>query len=247
MIVKQAKGTLEEIKKKLEKNEVFTYNRYGDGQLMIMDGWRGSNICHYYSPKLQDLLTLGLQYHTPWYLMGLQCGFRPEEYATPNSFGSFGNNDNLEKIVKKFVPDWGERDFYSAVAFQYGMLYYPELVKEILTLIASKKTVVVAGEHLKGCEKFFGTDKFISTVKTQAFDELEDYMNQIYESQPEILIVACGMAGNVMQYSLAKNDTGITTINIGSMADALLEQPTRGWIIENMDKIKEFKTLCKIN
>lgn len=239
--VRSTKETLEKILAFLKAGTPFAYTRFSDGQLLHINGWEGDKLDHVASPMLQLIQKKAIAIDDPSYLVAVQCGFKEEEHMTMNSLGLFKNDAQLEAVVRENVNDADTKEFFSSAALQYGMLYYQDLMKEILDEILKKKVAIVGGPHLKEALRFFPNAVWIDAPETDAFDEVEDITLKVYEAQPDIVLTSIGLCSQPLQYFIFIDNSNITTINFGSIFDALLGLSTRGWIRENAALIEGFK------
>ena len=247
MIVQDTKTTLEKLISLLKNNEAFCYTRFGDSQLLMMDGWAGHAHEQLNNPKLQLLLTKAFQVNDPAYLLAPSCGYVEEEGMKGNTFGLYKENDAMVATVEKNATTG---QFWHAEAIHYGMLYHPDLVRELLREINKKKVLIVAGQDLNVQKWFPGV--FIGIPMDNAFKDWEKYLEKIKAHDADIVLLSCGLTSQVLQYFLFLDKPHITTINMGSVFNALLEITgdnihTRGWIRDNLVKIQAFnKSLSNI-
>lgn len=241
MEVLKVKKTLDILNKKLDENKPFAYLRFGDGRILMMDGWQGEESDHFYNAKLKEELIKSIQIQDENYLISIGCGYEEEEGMKPGTFGRFSNNDTLKKIIEKNTK---QKEFLNFITLHYYSLYEPKLVIEFINKIKKRKVVVVGGKHLKTVTKYFNA-KFIETPTFDAYEKIERIYKSIYRKKSEIVILAAGMCSAVIQKRLFEDGANIITLDFGSLLDGMLNLQTRRWIVENPEKIKEFMKLLK--
>lgn len=212
---------------------------------MMMDGWKGHPHEQMNSPKLQLLLTKAFQMNDPGYLIAPACGFIEEPGMKGNTFGLYREDKEMVATVEKYkLTD----EFWNCEAIHYGMLHHQELVRELFKEIRNKKVLIVAGDMLD-VRKWFPYADFISIRMDNAFENWEEILEDIYtvnnHNRYDIVLTSCGLVSQIIQYFMFIDKTGLTTINMGSVFNALLEitgdnPHTRGWIRDNLEEIKKF-------
>ena len=236
MKVLSTKKTFKVLNKKLDNRKRFAYLRYGDGRIMMMDGWKGEQSDHFYSPKLREELIDSIQIEDEDYMISVGCGYKMEKGMKGSVFGRFTNDDKLQEIVSNYA---NQDRFYNFIALHYYSLFKPELLIEFFKKIRERRVVIAGGEHLRKTAGYFKAE-FVSAPKTDAYKEIEAIYKNIFEKKPEVVILGLGMCSAVLQKWIFQEGREVITLDFGSLLDAMLGIQSRGWIVNSPERIRKF-------
>jgi hypothetical protein len=217
-------------------NNPFVYTRFGDGELMLMDGWKGKAENHYNSPELMKELKEAFLINNDKYLI---ASLPKMEIEDKMSIGLFAPNPVDSKAIEDIVNKYGNRDEYlNYITFHYYSVFYPDKLKNIIDYyFNSKKNMFVGGEHLNReiLKKVFNIELFVRTPKTQAYkkvDEIYDKIKRgIINNKFESVFFAAGICTKVLQKRLWNDGIrNVYSIDIGSLADFIAGEKIRTWI-----------------
>ena len=223
------KQSFDLIRKRLISGIPFTYTRYGDGELFLINGWKGKDKNHFNSPSLQKELIEGFSINDNNYLIGVSAGFEKEPGMVDDIFASFSHAKDLTPIINKYHKD---KVFLNYVTLHYMAIYYPVELYNLFNTLKSRKVVLIGGKHLNNdhLRKIYGNFKFIETPPKQAYYNIDSfYKNIVKESKESVLILSVGICSKVIQKRLWF-DNKVTTIDIGSLNDWFLGLNSRNWI-----------------
>lgn len=239
MNVKSTSTTLNKLISLLKKNEAFCYTRFGDSQLMVMAGWEGQDWEQVSSPKLELLQQKAFSVNDPDYLIAPSCGYEIEPGMKSGTFAPYRNDKEMVSTAETYGTT---STYWHCEAIHYGMLYNQKKVKELFKLINKRKVLTIAGNELDPRKWFPGA--FIGIPMANAFKDYERYMERIYRLNPELVLLSCGLTSQIIQYFMFLDKPTITTINMGSVFNALLGvtegKHTRGWIKDNKEVLAQF-------
>lgn len=244
MKIKSTKETLDKILELLKINQNFCYTRFGDSQLMVMNGWLGQDWEQTSSPMLKELQIKAFEMDDPRYLIAPSCGYELEPGMRNGTFGLYRNDKELCETAEKHAKT---SEFWHCEALHYGMLFNHEITKEIFKEINKHKILIICGEDLAPVKEYFPKADIITIPMANAFRGWEDILTKIDDYAPEIVLLSCGLTSQVIQYFMFTDKPYITTINMGSVFNALLEINegihSRAWIRDNIEEIHQFKKL----
>lgn len=241
MNVHTTRETTEKMLGMLKARQPFCFQRYGDSQILAMTSWPGNREEQVNNPKLRLLLTKAFQVNDPDYLLAPACGHAMEPGMASGTHAPFRNDAELVAIVEKINPD-GE--FWHCDAIHYGMLFDQDLALELFREIEKRDVLIVGGKDLDPRKVAFKNADFIGIPMDNAFRFWEPIYQRMQEYQPEIILTCAGLTSQVLQYYQFLDRPSVTTINMGSVFNALLGITTgihsRGWIRDNQDQLKAF-------
>jgi len=231
--------TLDAIISRIDKK--FAYLRYGDGELLCMDGWPGRKDYQLNSPELQRELRESI-IDDPDYLISSMAGIKNEPGMKPGLFARFEYDNKLQKILADITD---KREFYSPIALHYLLVFYPDKFKNLIDELKNKKVGFVGNSDMKGMVKILGAKEFICVPKIQAYQKINKYYPKILEmaKNVDIICLSAGIAATVIQKRLWIQSK-VSTIDLGSVSDALLKKniTNKAWI--NIAKVEiDFKAL----
>lgn len=237
--------TLEKMLGLLRSRSPFCFTRYGDSQILGMEDWPGNKEEQVMTSKLRLLLQKAFQINDPDYLIAPACGFKIEAGMRSGTHAPFRNDLELVAIVERHKRT---NEFWHCDAIHYGMLYDQEIVRQIFREIEKADVLIVAGEDLDPRSIAFKNADIVRIPMDNAFKHWELIYERIQEYdrhyQPQIILYACGLTSQVLQYFQFLDKPHITTINMGSVFNALLGITsgvhTRGWIRDNQEELSSF-------
>ena len=223
--------------KKLSGTKRFTFGRFGDGEIMAIDGWKGKWKNHYVKPELMREMTEAFCIKDPEYMIAIQSGYEEEKGMREGVFSRFANDERLGEIIEEY----GKRNkYYNAAALHYLNVFNHKKAKELhKAILKKKKILIVGGKHLKPARKMFNNADFAETPCRQSYYTLDDYYDEIVKkaSKADLVLLGAGLCTNVIQKRLWLDKVDTQTIDIGSSFDAILGYKSRTWIKEKGDKI----------
>ena len=229
--------TLAEITRRFGKR--FAYTRFGDGELQMMEDFKGHQFTQWVTPKFKKELIESFKIDHDDYLIGNIANMAIEEKAEEGMFMTFPNNNELVKITQKYYKD---KTFYSPIAFHYAYIFEEKLFNLVIDLLKKHRVAFVGGEHLKSIKRKLGITDFVVTPSEQAYDTIDKwYPNvEVVAERNDIILFALSMTANIVQKRLWKSNFNIGTIDFGSLANALVNKnlANHTWIAK-ANKIKK--------
>jgi len=210
----KAERTLDDIKAKLGKR--FAYTRYGDGELMMMEDFKGHPHTQWTSTEIKKELIDGFKIDDDDYMIGSSARMYHEEKAKPGLFAPFGNDDYLLTIVNKY---YSGKTFYSPIALHYAYKFEDGWMDSFFNALSPYKVVFVGGSHLKDVD----CDEFVEIPSEQAYDTIDEWFPKVKAAakRNDVMMISAAMTANVIQKRLWKSRIKIGTIDLGSVASAI--------------------------
>lgn len=210
----KSERTLKDIKERLGSR--FAYLRFGDGELMMMEDFKGHPHTQWTSPKFKEELIDSFKIDEDDYLIGSVAKMYHEAKAKPGLFAPFGNDEYLLNIVHKYYSD---KTFYSPIALHYAYKFEESWMDSFFRALSPYKVVFVGGSHLKGID----CDEFVEIPSEQAYDTIDEWFPKVRAAakRNDIMLISASMTANVIQKRLWKIRTKIGTIDLGSVANAI--------------------------
>lgn len=227
--------TLALIEKNIAEQAICFYLRFGDGDLLVMDG--GNDKFNKHSKELQQKLTEAFQIQQPNYIKGLAVNYPLEKGMQPGLFAPFEYNEKLAGIVKKHSK---ERNFYNPVVFQYLYVFDKARFDQFFSSLSNRKVIFVGSVQKEVIEKLISNTVFIhiETPSSDSFNEFDRISEELlYALQdlanyelPPLVICACGLTTRALARYLITLGLPFVFLDIGSVVDAAANNPTRKWI-----------------
>lgn len=208
--------TADTILHKLKNNERCYYVRFGDGDLLLMDG-QDRHSEQRWSAELQQDLIDAFRVDHPDYMVASVAGAENEPGMKPGLFGRWHNDGELQRIQNEHG---GGRDHWNAVALHYKYVFDREWMDNLIELFSQKRAVYFGGlwgniPCKNGYEEYRKKDPswWLYRCKTA-----------------EIIVMAAGPTTKIIAKHLWDIEWKGSVIDIGSLADAMMNRNTRRWI-----------------
>lgn len=218
MITNSFKSDFDFFVDKIKMGENFTFNRWGDGELMILDGVnidirnKGNGEFRYKrgdtkSEMSRQYLKKSFTYKDNNYYVGIACrccvGDEKFKYMKEMS----GQNENMLTWANLFVNS----------NFKYihtDML--PALKERTINLICNKNSELSNLPINVKKNWFIGTDAWVNDINL--INEIKNYIS-MYKVENEVFLFSAGPLSNILTYELHKLNSTNTYIDIGSIFD----------------------------
>lgn len=232
--------TYKELVKRMVNYDRMAWTRWGDGELMYMNGqWNRTD--HKQNEKLQEELKEAFRISHKDFMIGLGAGYEVEGGMEPGVFAPFGNDNALIDIVNKF----GVKNIYpNFILFHYLLVYQTETFKKFFDdFIKPKNIMFVTGQPIEAVEKLLGRSptRYVKPTINNAYDQIDDCYYCIKEwcnsANIEVVLFACGMNSNVLQKRLWNDEINVKTIDIGSVIDVFSGDMKRTWVKQKREEI----------
>ncbi len=241
LIYHNSRETLSDILKIIKSRQKGMYMRFGDGDINLATGRH--DMLQRLNRKLQHEMREALAINGPTVLKGLclQCeefgGF--EEGMLPGKFLS--DYEISLGMLGQAAVFWGASitDIYCVVALHYlATDHEQEAVRFLRQLKSENCTVLVGNEHIPPnirSQLFGARCAFVPTPSSQAYRDIDriekEVLQQVAQSDEyQVIILAMGCAGRVLQKRLWQKAKNLFIFDFGSLMDALCGWDTRAWM-----------------
>lgn len=242
-----ANRTIQDIRNTIENKQRGGYLRFGDGDIMLMNGI--SEMMHDSNPKLtmemketfnlnEGVIHKSLAIHSK--IFGFDEGMRKGMHL-------LGDQDAIIFLFSSYIHFVGSL-IYSPVALHYLSVFNVNDCIDFLNFLKSKKPIFVGNKEIKELliEKLFGS-KFIKTPQRNSYSEIDKIESELCEAleknkhEFKVVVVAMGCAGRILQKRILKKGYNVYLFDFGSLLDAFNGLETRTWIrmsgVKNLQKI----------
>ena len=252
------KETLTKIKRKFENGERFSFVRFEDVELRLMDNLGDKPVNHRGSPELRQDIKDAFQIQDPNWCIATLGGITREkddyllEYADdPKKVNPiFGYPDEALRENIKVVKKYSRRSiYYNPPVLYYFAVYHPHIfINFIDQYIRTKRIIYVGGEHLDTplVNKVFNVRHFIQIPPRDAYYSMSKFYPRLEELLPhnDLVLVSMGNGKIGLQLKLWR-EYKFPTFDIGSLSGALNGDINRGWILGAQDNIQNLIKLIK--
>ena len=241
--------TANTIRDRLLAHEPVVYTRFGDGELLLMDGhagWEQNAACPMKnSPGLQAELVECFKGDWPGYLIGCAAGQENEGRMRRGLFASFECNAELVKIVERLAPG---RTYANFIALAYQSVFNTDWFIDFLNrCIRPRRVAMLCNETVaasKLVQRLFNVRHFIVIPAAEAYKSIAAIEAETLKAveDNDVILSAAGPISNVLAVRLCKQGftaKGKAFIDIGSIGDALAGSSSRGWIRQLGDQYRK--------
>lgn len=237
--------TCNNIESKFNKNNPFYYVRFGDGELLLMNGHK-SFTHQKNNENLQKELIESFKINEKNYLVSSAAGITNEKRMRSGLFGSFEYNEELIKIYEKYRYGLNSENY---IALTYKSVFEPLWFMNFLDkYIRNKKSLFIGNKESinnKLVKDVFNFNNYVEFPDKNAYEKLDEKYEEIKEkiNNNELIICAIGVTTEVLAKRLWNDGyKDKYFIDIGSIIDALMEKETRTWIkLVKNDYINNYK------
>jgi len=234
--VHSVKETAEAIRKKMEAEEPLIYTRFGDGQLLLLDGHEGWDYWHHKNDKLQGELRRAFEnteHPSGNYMLACSAGQENEGKMRNGLFARHQSDDKLRKIARGLRP---EGTYHNAIALTYQSVFDVDWFCSFLDEhIRPANTLLVCNEMVAQSELVNTVLKpdFIVIIPTvDAYNDIDRIIEEVDSHAYDVTVImsAAGPISNVLGTWTLDNAPQLTFLDIGSIADGLAGIQSHGWI-----------------
>ncbi len=229
---KSTHDTITMLSQALRDNERVFFSRFGDGDVLIMDGKNQAN--HVYSDTLKAEMVESFKIDHPDFLKALSVNYPKEENMCRGCFAPFQTNEYLAEVVQFILGNNTPKTFENPVVFHYLSIFYPDVMNSFLDeFIRGKNILYVGATKPNVIEKVLGKGVIhVETPIKNAYHSIDQWWPQVISQvdQAEIVIPSAGMASRVINKRLWDLGAKVHSIDIGSIFDAVSGKKTRTWI-----------------
>lgn len=248
--IKSSIETLDDIQIAIENKQKGAYMRFGDGDIYLMLG-------------KDDMLNKANKILATEMKEAFQLNIGNLHKGLPIHSQLFGFEEGM-KINMHLVSDYKALQFvgatykylditkiYSPVALHYVATFHPNKCIQFLKFIKSTNPIFVGNQNIKPnlINKLF-SDVHIKTPSVNSYQEIDRIEEELVtflnktKSQFQVVIIAMGCPGRVLQKRILKKGFNVYLFDFGSLLDAFNNDNTRLWIdlaggVENMQRILE--------
>ena len=233
--------TIEKILSSL--NDKFCFTRFGDGELLMMGGWKGKASNHFASDRLVEELIESFQINDSNYLIGDSSQLINEKFVKLGLFGNFPNTDKLQKISKTF----SKTDIaYNFITLHYLFVFFPKIFKTFIEALRVKSIGIVGSNIPENSRKFFGAKEFVEIPDFQAYETIDQWYSKIKKMKSDLILFCAGISSCPAQKRLWV-ETDKSSIDLGSIINGLNiainpeynSSITRTWIRMSLDELRK--------
>lgn len=222
-VIKKIFDTLDLWTNKIEKNENFSFIKFGDGEFFCMMGEKGQNCDkHPYSEEL------GKKLYDAWYFFNSIDNIYIAEWAGHKP------GMRLETPFEKFQCELIEKTNIDVNFVNFEILLQNTLSENKFNFLRKiknfkRKKIFVGPKRLFGVKNFLNVDVLIEVPVVNSFSEytniLEKLLTEITDNS--IIMFASGMPSKSFIHKALEYNKNITCLDIGSGFDAIFYRVTR--------------------
>ena len=242
--------SLRQITNTLDSGFNVYFTRFGDNDVMQMSGTDlrnrtlagkslGGNRTKF-SKALQQELLESFTINDDLYLIGLSGEYEKEPGMDKGLFEPFGYNKQLDIKVKMITK---RTSFLNPVLFHYLYCFEYKKFQDFVTKYIKGYDILYIGSIEKEiAELELGSIKYyVRTPSKNCYEKIDKWYPKAleYARKAQIIIPSCGQATRVIQKRFWNEDINATSIDMGSIFDAMAGLRTRTWIKLVGDGIKK--------
>lgn len=177
------------------------------------------------------------------YMRGVSGKYRTEYGMKDGVFKSFKNNPDLERRIKTFTR---KKEFFNPIAFHYCCVFQNKVFENFLNAHVRGKNILYIGNvsQIHAAKVLGKIDYHVATPQHDAYTYIDTWFPQVewlLDNQPiDVVIPSCGQASRIVTKRLWKQNRQVHSIDMGSLFDAVADRPSRTWIKEVGNTVREF-------
>lgn len=236
MKVRTPTETFEEICKRLQTKEAFTFARYGDAEILIMAGQMpGRSYRHIQSQELRELLFMSMFIEDKNYL-------HATTHPRDENFSQGKKARKLTGEICRIVKP--EYNFFCQYVFAFPLVESYSRFARFFDLLKDRTVGMVGNEYVitsETVQRFFNISSMVKIPSVQAFSAFNEKKWAVFKmaEQVEIIFLASGSMSAALSGWLWRKGVRKVIIDPGSIVDGLVGRvKTRGWCKCGSGKLK---------
>ena len=227
----------------LDEHTRVYYVRFGDGEIMIMNGRSESH--HTQSTKLKKEVRASFKIKDHEYIKAAVLGYPEEPGMCDRMFIDGTANHTRCKMLTRWTQRFtDETYFYNPIVFHYLSIHNPSLLRDFIYYYIRPQTKMFIGGNSKAAmEKLYGKiDHYIETPKREAYYAIDEWWPEVERNvgKCQVVLPSAGVASEVVAKRLWNLNADIHCIDIGSINDIVEGNASRGWIKRmGLEKLQE--------
>ncbi|WP_430812029.1 MULTISPECIES: GT-D fold domain-containing glycosyltransferase [unclassified Carboxylicivirga] len=215
----------------LKRNKKLYFTRFGDGEILAI--MKKDHRNYRFNPKLTNELKESFTISNSQYLIAAPINYPYDRYWSKGIYKSFSWDKEMEDTL--LSEGLHHKTIYeNPCVFQVLALHKPKLINRFLEEnVRPKKKMFIGGVSKKQAEILYGKiDYYIRTPFKHAYEEIDQWWPLVEKDMHnvEVVIPSVGSSSNVIAKRMWDHNVNAHVIDIGSIIDALGDNPTRTWI-----------------
>ena len=243
-----AVSTMEAIITALRGQRRLAYMRFGDGDVLILNG--GSDSHQKISTALIKDHRKAFSLHGPDVIKAL-----------PLHSKKFGADDNMGPGEHMWSDDYANQmlmgtfeyfigsKIWSPVAIHYCMVYRPDLAKLFFAEIGAHEPIFVGGQHNDSpvIEKLLGSRAIVRTPSKDAYCEIDRIYGEITSlaearnKEFDVIVFSCGMSSRILIDQLHRLGKNLYLFDLGSIVELFRGNSQWLWVKKSGKSLRDWQ------
>lgn len=247
-----AVDTMQAIVTALRAKQRFAYLRFGDGDVLILNG--GSDSHQEVSKALMKDHRRAFSLYGPDVMKALPLHskkFGADEHMGPGEH--MWSDDFASQMLLGAFEFFVGTKIWSMVAVHYSMVYNPDLAKLFFAEIGTHQPIFVGGKHNDSfiLEQLLGSTAIVKTPSKDAYSEIDRIYGDIVELVEargrdfDVVIFSCGMSSRVLIDRLHRTGRNLFLFDLGSVLELFRNETQWLWVKKSGKSLSDWQEFMK--
>jgi hypothetical protein len=243
-----AVDTMEAIIAALRGRERLAYMRFGDGDVLILNGGSDSNQGK--SKALMKDHRKAFSLHGQDVIKALPLHskkFGADEHMGPGEH--MWSDDYANQMLMGTFEYFIGSKIWSPVAIHYCMVYRPDLAKLFFAEIGAHEPIFVGGQHNDSLvlEKLLGSRAIIKTPSRDAYSEIDRIYGEVISlvetrsKDFEVIVFSCGMSSRILIDRLHRLGKNLYLFDLGSILELFRKGTQWLWVKKSGKSLRDWQ------
>lgn len=243
-----AVGTMEALIAALRGRERLAYMRFGDGDVLILNG--GSDSHQEVSRALTKDHRRAFSLHGSDVMKALPLHskkFGADEHMGPGEH--MWSDDFASQMLMGTFEFFIGSKIWSPVAIHYCIVYRPDLAKLFFAEIGAHDPIFVGGQHNDSLvsEKLLGSGTIVETPSKNAYLEIDRIYSEIINLAEargrkfDVIVFSCGMSSRILIDRLHRLGRNIYLFDLGSIVELFRANSQWLWVKKSGKSLEDWE------
>jgi hypothetical protein len=243
-----AVDTMQAIVTALREKQRFAYMRFGDGDVLILNG--GSDSHQEISKALMKDHRRAFSLHGSDVMKALPLHskkFGADKHMGPGEH--MWSDDFASQMLLGAFEFFVGTKIWSMVAVHYSMVYRPELAKLFFAEIGAHEPIFVGGKQNDALvlEKLLGSRAIIKTPSRDAYSEIDRIYGEVISlvetrgKDFEVIVFSCGMSSRILIDRLHRLGKNLYLFDLGSILELFRKETQWLWVKKSGKSLRDWQ------
>ena len=243
-----AVDTMQAIVTALREKQRFAYMRFGDGDVLILNG--GSDSHQEISKALMKDHRRAFSLHGSDVMKALPLHskkFGADKHMGPGEH--MWSDDFASKMLLGAFEFFIGGKIWSPVAIHYCMVYRPDFAKLFFAEIGAHEPIFVGGQHNDSpvIEKLLGSRAIVRTPSKDAYCEIDRIYGEITSlaearnKEFDVIVFSCGMSSRILIDQIHRLGKNLYLFDLGSIVELFRGNSQWLWVKKSGKSLRDWQ------